>query len=113
MDAEQIAQVCHEANRAYCKALGDHSHQEWDNAPEWQRKSAIAGVKAVLGSNVQSSMELHENWMKDKIADGWVYGEEKNVEKKTHPSLRPYDELPAEERLKDMLFLNIIRALSQ
>lgn len=45
MDNEQIARVAHEVNRAYCKALGDDSQEVWELAPQWQRDSAIVGVK--------------------------------------------------------------------
>lgn len=111
MNVEQIAQVCHEANRAYCMALGDVSHQEWRYAPDWQRKSAIAGVKAVIEGGIYSDEKLHENWMKDKIAEGWVYGEIKDASKKTHPCIRPYNEIPLQERVKDALFLAIVKTL--
>ena len=33
MQTEQIARVCHEVNRAYCKALGDESQLPWVDAP--------------------------------------------------------------------------------
>ena len=42
---EKIAKVCHEANRAYCEALGDYSQTTWEKAPDWQKESAINGVQ--------------------------------------------------------------------
>ena len=44
MDIELIARVCHEANRAYCAALGDASQAEWDKASDWQKDSVRNGV---------------------------------------------------------------------
>ena len=44
MKAEDIAKVAHEVNRAYCEALGDTSQLSWEDAPEWQKASARAGV---------------------------------------------------------------------
>ena len=41
----QIASICHEANRAYCLSIGDESQPEWATAPDWQRVSAINGVR--------------------------------------------------------------------
>jgi len=41
MTTEQIAQVCHEANRAFCSSIGDNSQHAWDAAPQWQRDSAV------------------------------------------------------------------------
>ena len=36
MTPEQIAAVCHEANRMYCTVTGDRRQPEWYDAPEWQ-----------------------------------------------------------------------------
>lgn len=40
-----IAKVCHDANRSYCQTQQDASQTNWEDAPEWQRQSAINGVK--------------------------------------------------------------------
>lgn len=41
---EACARAAHEANRAYCLALGDTSQLPWEEALGWQRDSAIKGV---------------------------------------------------------------------
>ncbi len=41
---------------------------------------------------------VHENWSVGRIADGWVYGEERNDAKKTTPCLVPYSSLPEREK---------------
>ena len=46
-----IASVCHEANRAYCLALGDDSQLPWSDAPDWQRESAVSGVVSVFNGH--------------------------------------------------------------
>lgn len=111
MTAAQIARVCHEVNRAYCQALGDTSQQPWSQAPRWQQESAIAGVLAIQGAPHTTPRESHEGWLAHKRADGWVYGPVKNPDLKQHPCLVPYDELPAEQRVKDHLFGAVVRAL--
>jgi hypothetical protein len=40
----------------------------------------------------------HNAWMADKIADGWVYGEEKNEMLKTHHCIVPFEKLPESNR---------------
>lgn len=112
MEIIDIAKVTHEANRAYCRTLGDESQLPWELAPEWQRKSACNGVAAVLSGEAKTPEDQHESWMRDKIADGWVFGEHKDAEKKTHPCLVPYAQLPVEQRLKDHLFRAVVVALS-
>ncbi len=44
---------------------------------------------------------VHENWSAGRIADGWVYGPARSDEKKTHPCLIPYDQLPEGEKEYD------------
>ncbi|MCF8566895.1 hypothetical protein LLE49_19435 [Alicyclobacillus tolerans] len=100
---EMIAALCHEVNRAYCQSIGDNSQPSWNDAPEWQKQSAIAGVKFHM-ENETTPEQSHESWMKQKIDDGWVYGEVKDPELKTHPCMVPYNQLPQEQRSKDYLF---------
>lgn len=111
MNVEQIARVAHEANGSYCASLGDLSQPSWDEAPTWQRDSAIAGVNAMLDGSAKTSEEQHELWSQHKLADGWVYGPEKNAETKTHPCLVPYSELPREQQKKDALFRAVVFVL--
>lgn len=112
LNPEQIACVCHEANRAYCEVLDDYSQPPWWEAPAWQKESAIAGVQAYLDNPGITPERSHENWMKLKEEGGWVYGETKDPDKKTHPCMVPYSDLPPKQRVKDALFLNVIKALS-
>jgi hypothetical protein len=113
MTVEQIARVCHEANRAYCLTIGDASQQPWAAAEDWQRESACRGVVFKLGNPDATPEAQHEAWRLDKVADGWVYGTVKDPAKKTHPCLVPYAELPVAQRRKDALFAAIVTALGQ
>lgn len=111
MRIAEIAQVCHEANRAVQAITGDPSPSPaWDGAPEWQRESAVEGVRQALDGATPE--QLHESWCGHKRADGWTYGEVKDAGAKTHPCLVPYAELPAEQRAKDSLFHAIVAALA-
>lgn len=93
MNREQIARVCHEVNRAYCEALGDMSQPAWEDAPQWQRDSAMMGVNLHCDNNVGPEAS-HESWMAQKVSEGWVYGPVKDPEAKTHHCIVPFDMLP-------------------
>lgn len=41
---------------------------------------------------------VHEVWSANRRADGWSYGPVRNDEKKQHPCMVPYDELPEREK---------------
>lgn len=108
-----IAQVCHEANRAYCRSIGDSSQPGWDEAPDWQRQSAENGVRFHLLNPGAAPSHSHEEWLKEKEANGWKYGPKKDPEKKEHPCFVPYEQLPEEQKRKDVLFIAVVRALSE
>lgn len=40
----------------------------------------------------------HEVWAKGRMEQGWVYGEERNDEKKETPCMVPYEELSENEK---------------
>jgi hypothetical protein len=104
-----IARIAHEVNRAYCLATGDNSQSAWEDAPDWQRDSAINGVNFHLTGD-HNPAASHESWMAQKIAEGWTYGPVKDADKKEHPCMMPYDQLPTEQRVKDYLFLAVVHA---
>jgi hypothetical protein len=108
-----IAKICHEANRAYCESEGDYSQPSWKDAPEWQKKSALDGVIFHTKNPDAGDDASHQNWMKDKIADGWVYGPVKDAEKKTHPCLVPFDSLSNYQQKKNTLFRTIVHVFKQ
>lgn len=112
-EINRIAMVCHEANRAYCESIGDYSQTSWDDAPDWQRESAINGVRHRIINPLSPPSLSHENWLKEKEATGWKYGPVKDAEKKEHPCFVPYDELPEEQKKKDYLFCAIVDALTR
>ena len=107
---DYIARVCHEANRAYCEAIGDMSQPAWEDAPEWQRSSARMGVDLHIMGNFGPEAS-HISWMKQKDADGWVYGPIKNADAKTHPCMVPFADLPAAQQAKDYIFRAIVHAM--
>ena len=112
LSIEEIAKVCHEANRGYCKALGDDSQLPWEEAPQWAKNSAINGVRFHLDNPNAGPSGSHENWLKEKEKEGWRYGEIKDPEKKEHPCFVPYDQLPKEQQAKDYIFTAIVKTLS-
>lgn len=105
-----IARIVHEANRAYCQTLGDDSQVSWDEAPDWQRESAVNGVEGIRSGRITKPEQSHESWLTEKQRTGWKYGPTKNADTKEHPCYVPYSELPPEQQVKDAIFFAIVRA---
>lgn len=109
MNIEKAAQINHEIIIEMQKMIGDPVVPSWDDAPEWMKQSTRDG----LSNHATSAEHNHALWMTDRVNDGWVYGETKDEEAKTHPCLIPYAEVPIEQRLKDVSMLVLKRFISQ
>lgn len=110
MNITQIAKTCHIVNSAYCKAIGEAEPPSWDSLFPEMQASSIKGVEFKLSNPNATPENQHNAWCESKIADGWVYGEVKDMDKKTHPCLVPYNELPLEQRVKDYLFQAVVKS---
>jgi len=110
---ETVAKTVHEVNRGYCAALGDDSQVPWKDAPEWQKRSAIAGVMAILTGEVTTPEDLHVGWFEQKSREGWRYGPIKSPERKEHPCMVPYNDLPVTQRAKDHIFFTLVRSMME
>ena len=57
----------------------------------------------------------HDVWAKQRLAEGWKYGATRNDERKEHPCLVAYEELPENEKEYDrstaMETVKVIREL--
>jgi hypothetical protein len=108
---EQIAQVCHEANRALMLVNGNpHTDPDWADVP-WQA-SAVADVATARAGTTGEAM--WREWCARKRAQGWTYGLVRDEQARTHPCLvDDYQRVPWPERAKDLLYLAIVRALTE
>ena len=91
---------------------------EWMKLSEFHRQSNrsqainIPSKKHLHSIGVsleQLAIEEHLRWNAFHYVNGWTYGSgadgKKEVKKKLHPCLVPYDELSQDEKDKDMLFI--------
>lgn len=106
----KAAKAAHAGNKAYCESIGDDSQPEWKDAPDWQKESALAGVQFHIDNPDAEDSASHDSWMAQKVVDGWVHGEEKDPEAKTHPCIVPFEDLPEDQQHKDKLFKETVWA---
>jgi hypothetical protein len=70
----------------------------WEMRPVGSAGSAVEGIPA----DVIEALAIyeHEEWVKERVSSGWIYGETKDVDKKQSPYLVPYEALS--EEIKDL-----------
>jgi voltage-gated potassium channel Kch len=134
---EQLARSIHRAYVAQQRDQGktelvNPSMAPWERLPEDLRQANIAqaadiGAKLdAIGAVVvpesaaapaftftDQEVELlaeaeHQRWMRERIAAGWTYGEPRDNERKIHPDLRDWADLPQAVRDQDR---NAVRTL--
>lgn len=86
----------------------------WTEREDAFRTQFLKVIERQCGENrSRSPEELHGSWMQAYFAMGWVYGEERCTEKKTHPDLVPYADLGQLERDKDAVFIALCEIARQ
>ena len=68
-----------------------------------ERQRRIQAMKKCGHQNTSDEVR-HESWMKMHLDSGWVYGAEFDPQKKTHPNLLPWDQLPPSTKVKAKIF---------
>jgi acyl dehydratase len=111
MEITEVAQICHEANRIVQALNGDPVDVSWIHVDPERQERAVNGVAHKLTHPAATSRDMHANWMRDMIADGYALGPELSHADKTHPNLVDYDDLPLAQQLKDSLFSGIVESL--
>jgi hypothetical protein len=109
---DKIAEVMHEAVRAWQRANDQPPAPSWRRAPEWMRRESKAAVVRRIAEPGASASAQHEHWLDLKRDAGWKLGKVKSGVKKTHPLMVPYGDLPEVERRKDALVAAVIDALA-
>ena len=109
---ETIAEFVHETLSNWARLRGMPEYPSWADAEDWMRASTIESVEHVLSNPGAAPGAQHVQWMEQKVRDGYVWGEKKDTDAKTHPMLVPFSELPEDERAKDAIIIALVSALA-
>lgn len=80
---------------------------------EERLKSLMKGTEYVLNNPSTTAEENHNIWMEAKKTQGYTYGEVLDVEKKTHPSMIPFEDLSDVEKRKDEMDVLMVKLANQ
>jgi hypothetical protein len=86
-----------EANRAQARDMGRKVEVIGCVLSETDREPAV-----LTPDEIEQLARLeHDRWSDERIRDGWTRAETRDNHNKTHPDLRPYDDLSEEAKEKD------------
>lgn len=107
---EACAKIGHEANRLFCEVMGDYSHRRWEDTSDDLKQVARQAVIGIAEHDY-NAQQSHEAWVTAKRAAGWAYGQQKDVDKKLHPCMVEWAQLPFEQQHKDLLWINSVKSM--
>jgi hypothetical protein len=85
----------------------------YDAAHSQEVYEAYTGlVKEFIKDPLATLRGMYEASRKDKVAEGWVYGEEFNEAKKTSPQMLPYDELDSYVKSMDKVLETVLKSVA-
>ncbi len=61
---------------------------------------------------IKLARHIHESWSFFQITEGWTCGSAIDFDAKTHPNLRPYDEIERKDRWEDDKAETIVMTLA-
>jgi class 3 adenylate cyclase/tetratricopeptide (TPR) repeat protein len=69
--------------------------------PQSPDLTTVAVPKDLIDLVEQLAEITHDNWVRQRLADGWVHGKHRNDLLKEHPCIVPYEDLPESEKEYD------------
>lgn len=105
--SERRAVFVYEAARIQAEAmLAPIVPEAWAERDEAFHRQFVNVIAMMCGPDRKTSAEeLHDDWVKAYEAMGWTFGLERDVERKTHPDMVPFDQLGELEQSKDAVFM--------
>lgn len=117
-----LMRLLHSVNKAICDSLGDYSQPTWDDISssvmitsssyqdhQGNVKSIYNSIEFIKSNPDCDAGAFHQNWCDFMQSRGWKYGPVKDSEKKEHPCLVQFKDLPQEQITKDAVFMTIVK----
>lgn len=104
LSLDDICRVIDSANRELSRSLNENVSLPFDTWSDQARANMKESVRQVITGELRTPKDCHDKWLKDRVNEGWSFGEVKNFTLKTSPCIVDYQELPEEQKVKDDMF---------
>ncbi len=105
----EVAKECHIANNNLMVTNNEIPNPiDWNDLSTHTKHINISSVKKIYDNPSITAKDIHDEWMKNKIKDGWKYGDVKDDELKTHHLIVDFDKMNDVDKMKDQIFIDIV-----
>jgi len=108
-----ISKLAHNAMADNCLQNYNINIPLWDELPEDNRFVVVNLTAYIYAHPDITDKELHDNWVKDRLNDGWRYGIKLDNDKKENPNIVEYENIPLHFRISSNIFRNVILSSSK
>ena len=102
-----IAQECHAKNNELMMMNGEEQRGSWETLDRHTKFITLKSVIKALENPNLTAKEMHDEWMNNKIEDGWKFGDVKDAELKTHPLIIDFELMNDIDKMKDQNFIDV------
>tara|TARA_R110002126_G_scaffold29832_1_gene98137 strand:- start:162 stop:497 length:336 start_codon:yes stop_codon:yes gene_type:complete len=106
----QISKTAHAIHLAYCKENNIPTQPVWEEVSVEHKEIVYDTVTNILKDSIKTVEESHDNFIKKKYSQGWIFGEVYSLENKTNPRMVDFSRLTLEQRTKERLFFECVNS---
>jgi hypothetical protein len=112
VSAGQGVEIVYDLLRSFNRTFHNQVLPTFAEAEEWEQAAASSSFVYVRDHPDLSPPEIHAEWLGTMRDQGWEHVEEMDAEKRTHPHMVPWDELPPWARRMLYITVTVIHILA-
>lgn len=106
---EFMAKIAFNTMQVIRKYNKENEIETWDCLNEERKVQVIKTVEAVIKNPDITAYDMHDEWKKAKIENGWSYAPVTDRKNKKHNCLVDFELLNDYQKMKDDIFIQIVK----
>jgi hypothetical protein len=83
--------------------------EKFESISDNRKQYLYDNIKAVIANPTITAKDMHDEWMRVRVEDGWTYSKTTDRNNKKHDCLVEYEVLDFKQKLKDHLVVETIK----
>jgi len=110
-EKEFIGKVAFNVLQIVRKYNNEDQIENWNDLNQERKNQVLKTVEAVFNNPKITAYDMHDEWEKSKLDNGWKYAPVTDRSKKLHSCLVPFEALNIFQKMKDDIFIETVKQL--